>query len=150
VLWGDPGCGKTHLLAAAFNAMVDADRLGAASGRLPLYVVVPALLDYIREGVQAGDYSGRFASVALCPVLLLDDLGAEKRSEWSDEALFKLLDHRYRHGLRTAVATNLAPDELEPRISSRLQDRAVSWVYGMRGPDYRQSDIRAAGSGRAS
>jgi hypothetical protein len=41
---------------------------------------VPALLDHIREGVQAGDYSGRFAAVALCPVLLLDDLGAEKRA----------------------------------------------------------------------
>jgi hypothetical protein len=46
-----------------------------------------------------------------------------------------------------AEATNLSPDELEPRIASRLQDRAVSWVYGMRGPDYRRSDVRAAGSG---
>jgi hypothetical protein len=49
----------------------------------------------------------------------------------------------------TAVATNLAPDQLEPRIASWLQDRAVSWVYGMRGPDYRRSDVRAAGSGKA-
>jgi len=132
MLWGIPGNGKTHLLAAAFNALL-------AAGKVPCYTVVPLLLDHIRAGYDSGDYGERFQVVMQAPILLLDDLGAQKRSDWSDEALFKLLDYRYRYELPTAVGSNLPPDELEERIASRLQDGALSVVVRMRGPDHRKS-----------
>lgn len=137
VLWGGPGTGKTHLLAAAWNAL-------AQDGFRALYVVVPSLLDFVRRGYEAGGASGsaeasaRFEAVASAPVLLLDDLGAERRTEWSEETLFKLLDHRYRHELPTATGTNLVLDDLEPRIASRLQDRRLARVVAMGGPDMRR------------
>lgn len=131
MLWGETGNGKTHLLAAAFNALL-------AAGKIPVYTVVPLLLDHVREGYDTGDYGERFKTVLHAPILLLDDLGAEKRTDWSDEALFKLLDYRYRHELPTAVGSNVAPDDLEERISSRLQDGALSVVVRMRGPDHRR------------
>jgi DNA replication protein DnaC len=138
VLWGMTGTGKTHLLAAAFNALL-------AAGKVPCYCVVPLLLDHVREGYDAGDYGERFRTVLDAPILLLDDLGAEKRTDWTDEALFKLLDYRYRHELPTAIGSNLPPDDLEERISSRLQDGALSVVVRMRGPDHRRTRKRAAG-----
>lgn len=141
LLYGGMGTGKTHLLAAAFNVL-----LGA--GCYPLYTVVPALLDHIREGLDEPDsreYGARFRAVRSTEILLLDDLGAERSSDWSDELLFKLLDHRYREGLPTLVATNLIPGDLEPRIASRLQDRRLSTVLLMRGPDFRLTDDLADG-----
>lgn len=136
LLYGATGNGKTHLLAAAFNAML-------AGGRYPLYTLVPALLDHIRDGLDesaaGGEYSARFRAVREAPVLILDDLGAEGRTRWTEEMLFKLLDHRYRQQLPTAVASNLLPDDLEPRIGSRLQDEALAAVVMMQGPDYRRS-----------
>lgn len=138
-LYGSPGTGKTHLLASAFNLLM-------AAGRYPLYTLVPALLDHVRQGLDApnkGEYAARFKAIKEAPILLLDDLGAEQRSDWSDEALFKLLDYRYREELPTAVASNLLPAGLEPRIASRLQDRALSAAVLMAGPDYRQTGGRS-------
>jgi len=143
-LYGGPGSGKTHLLAAAFNALMAGEN---GSGHYPLYTVYPALVHYIREGLDEPDsreYGARFRAVREAPILILDDLGAEKRSEWTDELLFKLLDYRYRQALPTAVASNLIPGDLEPRIASRLQDRGLSTVILMAGPDYRLSGQRAS------
>ncbi|HZC07954.1 MAG TPA: ATP-binding protein [Ktedonobacterales bacterium] len=137
-LYGGPGSGKTHLLAAAFNALM-------AQGRCPLYTLVPDLLDHVRDGLNAsdkGEYSARFDAIREAPILILDDLGAEKESDWSHETLFKLIDHRYRQELPTAIASNLLPEDLEPRIASRLQDVALSAALLMTGPDYRLRERR--------
>jgi DNA replication protein DnaC len=144
LLYGGMGSGKTHLLAAAFNALM-------AEGRYPLYTLVPALLDHVRDGLddaKPGEYGARFRAVRETPILILDDLGAEKRSEWSDELLFKLLDYRYRQELPTAVASNLIPADLEERIASRLQDRALAVALLMSGPDYRLQPGQARSVGR--
>lgn len=137
LLYGGYGTGKTRLLAAAFNALL-------AAGRYPLYIVVPPFLDYVRDGLNAekngrdtGAYSARSRAVREAPLLILDDLGAEKRSDWTDEALFKLLDYRYRAALPTAVATNVLLGDLEGRIASRLRDHARAVAIPMSGPDYR-------------
>ncbi|HKT40018.1 MAG TPA: ATP-binding protein [Ktedonobacterales bacterium] len=145
MLYGSTGTGKTHLLAAAFNLLM-------ASGHYPLYTLVPALLDYVRQGLNAsdggGEYAARFQAVQQAPILILDDLGAEMRTPWTDETLFKLLDYRYRRGLPTAVASNLIPAHLEPRIASRLQDRALAVALLMSGPDYRLAPPLAGGNQR--
>jgi hypothetical protein len=144
-LYGSCGTGKTHLLASAFNRLM-------ATGHYPLYTLVPALLDHVKEGLDANDkseYAARFKAIKEAPILILDDLGAEKRTDWSDELLFKLLDYRYREELPTAVASNLLPSGLESRIASRLQDRALSVALLIVGPDYRLSGAqRARGSGK--
>ena len=144
-LYGSPGTGKTHLLASAFNLLLE-------RGRYPLYTLVPALLDHVRDGLDAqdlgrkGEYAARFKAIKEAPILILDDLGAEKRTDWSEEALFKLLDYRYREQLPTAVASNVLPSgpvSLEPRIASRLQDRALAVALLMSGPDYRLSGAQS-------
>lgn len=139
-LYGLTGTGKTRLLAAAFNALM-------SNGCYPLYTLVPSLLDYVRQGLdvpRGGEYAARFRAVQRAPILILDDLGAEARTAWGEETLFKLLDHRYREALPTAVASNPLPKDLEPRIASRLQDRVFSTALLMAGPDYRLSGGRKA------
>jgi DNA replication protein DnaC len=72
-----------------------------------------------------------------CPVLLLDDLGSEKRSPWTDEQMYRLLNHRYNEGLPTVVASNVLLEELEPRIASRMQDSSLAQVVLLAGEDQR-------------
>lgn len=141
VLWGAMDTGKTHLLSAAFNVLL-------RGGKHPVYSVVPLLLDHVRAGIAEGEYGERFEAVMRSPVLVLDDLGAEKRTEWADEALFKLLDWRYRHRLPTAIASNFHPDELEGRIGSRLQDTRLCTVVELVGPDQRKYGSSDGGATR--
>jgi DNA replication protein DnaC len=136
VLWGGPGRGKTHLLAAAANQLLDL-------GQRPLYVIVPDLLDHLREGIESGVGHQRFEDARSVDFLLLDDLGAEQSTPWAEEKLFQLINHRYVNGLPLAVGMNVSPDEIKARVASRLSDRALSRLVMMRGPDYRQSDARA-------
>lgn len=71
------------------------------------------------------------------PVLILDDLGAERLTEWGEEQLFLLLDYRYRHQSPTVVITNEPLETLPARIYSRLGDRALSTVVYNPAPDFR-------------
>jgi DNA replication protein DnaC len=149
VLVGGVGSGKTHLLAACANVLL-------AGGRHhPLYVVVPDFLDYLRAAYDDGesdsdssgyraDISERMRQAIQADVLLLDDLGAEKRTVWTDERLYMVLNARYNAGAPTVVATNLPPDAetgaVEERIASRLRDRALSRVLVLVSEDFRLRD----------
>jgi DNA replication protein DnaC len=70
-------------------------------------------------------------------VLLLDDLGAEKETEWTQEQLYRVINHRYNEGLPTLIAGNVPLDEIEPRIASRIRDTRIGQVIVLTGPDYR-------------
>jgi DNA replication protein DnaC len=141
VLLGNRGTGKTHLLAAVANALM-------ARGESALYVVVPDFLDYLRAGYDSDKLSEsaarRMEDARNAPVLLLDDLGVEKRSPWTDEQLYRLFNHRYNEGLPTVIASNVPLGVLEPRIASRLQDASLARLVMLAGEDQ-----RVAGAGSA-
>jgi DNA replication protein DnaC len=143
LLLGNRGVGKTHLLAALANELM-------ARGETPLYVVVPDFLEYLREGYDSEKLdekaSRRMEDARQCPVLLLDDLGSEKRSPWTDEQLYRLLNHRYNEGLPTVVASNVLLDELEPRIASRMRDSSLSREVVLSGEDQRVVQRVAGGA----
>lgn len=106
VLVGDNSTGKTHAAFAIGNQ-------AAASGRRPWWVVawnVADLNDKLRPGgpVRVYEYAER------CDLLILDDLGAEKISDWTLQELYRLLDARVRNarlGRKTIITTNLPYDE---------------------------------------
>lgn len=66
------------------------------------------------------------------PLLILDDLGMERNSEFALEQVFYVIDSRYRRGLPMIVTTNLTLDELKhpadlahARIYDRVLERCV-------------------------
>jgi len=130
VLSGAPGCGKSHLLVAAAVELL-------ARGRRPLYAIAPELLRYVRSGIASGQMDTRIDQARDADVLLLDDLGAEKNTEWSDELFYRVLNERYRLKRPTVIASNLLPTEMPMRLASRMRDVALSRVVVMRGADYR-------------
>jgi DNA replication protein DnaC len=141
VLWGERGNGKSHLCAAVANHLI-------ASGVAALSITMPDLLAALRQAMELQantdqeSYSGRMRTFKTAPVLILDDLGAEGRSDWSDGVLFEILDHRYRNRLPTMIVTNCALDAFDPRIASRMQDTMLSTVIENHALDFRKRPVQ--------
>ena len=129
VLLGVTGCGKTHLAAA-----IAGQRL--AAGDRVAFVNVPDFLDALRPGREE-DAVELLRRVREVPVLILDDLGAQKSTPWAEEKLYQLLNHRHLARLHTVVTTNQGLGEMEPRIASRLADSDVSRLQEITAPDFR-------------
>ncbi len=133
VLMGVNGCGKTHLAAAIAN-----ERLKAS--KPVLFVVVPDFLDHLRSTFSPESkvsYDQLFESVKTAPLLILDDFGEQSATPWAQEKLYQVINYRYNARLTTVFTTCCSLDEIEPRISSRLQDPRLSLLRNIIAPDYR-------------
>lgn len=92
------------------------------------------------ENMRHSDESRQiFDSAKNCELLVLDELGAEKRSEWTDERLSLLVDHRWQWELPTIVGTNKNEDELYEYLPNRVYSRLMHGVVPLvvSGTDYR-------------
>lgn len=137
VLSGASGCGKTHIAAAVVNRILE-------RGAPALFVVVPDLLDHLRSAYQPGAemrYDDLFERVRNAPVLVLDDLGTQAPTPWAQEKLFQLINHRFNARLPTVVTTNLAPEQIDERLRTRLTDTNIARVYVLE--SRRPSELRA-------
>ena len=143
-LCGTLGLGKTHIAVAIGWEWLE-------QGRVCRYAQVGRLLERLRRtydftSEQAFELrEPRFETVFgwYCdtPLLILDDLGTEKLTDWAAEKLDTLVDHRYIRGLPLVVSTNLLLSELPPRIADRLQDRRLGRVVTLSGPSYRTAEV---------
>lgn len=107
-LTGNFGCGKTYLVAAAFNEL-------AKKGKKVAVVYYPEFLRGLKENFD--DFSYNFNRVKKADLLLLDDIGAETVTNWNrDEILGTILQHRMQEGLPTFFTSNLTIKELEEHL----------------------------------
>jgi DNA replication protein DnaC len=137
VLKGGYGCGKTHLAAAVANQRLQ-------MGHPVLFVNVPDLLDHLRGAYAPGSptsYDERFEQIRNSSLLILDDLGTQSNTEWAQEKLYQIFNHRYTARLPTVVTTNEELESIEIRIRSRLADSAVSQILTLRAPDFRRAGV---------
>ena len=59
------------------------------------------------------------------PLLILDDIGAEKASEWTQEQLYRIVNFRYEHMLPTVITTNCDGAQLEMALGRRIVSRLI-------------------------
>ena len=112
LVWGAPGNGKSHLAAAVCHKLKE-------RGKIPVFQTMTELLERIRSTFrQQSKESEREIMAALqdCDLLVLDDLGAEKVSDWTLDVLFRIIDGRYRAKKPTLFTTNFSPTELLHRF----------------------------------
>lgn len=132
LLQGRYGSGKTHLAAAIANFAVS---LGVPT----LFITVPDMLDSLRYTFGDSDmtFEQHFEEIRQVPLLVLDDFGTQNATLWAQEKLFQILNYRYIKRLPLVVTTNLALNEIEARIRSRLQDPELVTRVTIMAPDYR-------------
>ena len=122
VLVGRNGCGKSHLLEAIARVELELTNYST----LVRYEYVPTLLDDLRAAYDEDaevKFEEKWGTYRRANLLLLDDIGTEKYSEWAREKLTTLVDERYRYGKRLVVATNLGFDEMATHLGYRIADR---------------------------
>lgn len=135
VFKGGYGCGKTHLAAAIANQRL-------AMGHSVIFVSVPDLLDHLRSTYAPGaptSYDERFEQVRSAPLLVLDDLGAQSNTDWAQEKLYQIFNHRYNTRLPTIITTNQELESIEIRIQSRMVDPGLVRIVHITAPDFRRS-----------
>ena len=110
-LIGTPGVGKTHLAVAAIKHQIYKNGLSKVR-----FLNVPIFLDRIRasfkfqesEAQELFEYCCKHASV-----VVLDDFGKEKATDWATERLYVLVESRYQRLLPTIMTSNRTLDELD-------------------------------------
>jgi DNA replication protein DnaC len=134
LLIGPTGVGKTH---QAYGAL----RHIAAAGVRSQWRATPAADLYAllrpRHGVDSETEFRKWASARL---LLVDDIGAAKPSEWIEEVNYRLVNHRYENELPTLFTSNLTPKELADRLGERVFSRLVEMCQriALKGEDRRR------------
>lgn len=145
-LTGPVGTGKTYQAAALVRATfrifdppnLDAYyTLGTMRSRPVVWANVPKLLEDIRRSFDAPDTAPDGLDTA--PLVVLDDIGAEKPSEWVEERLYCVVNERYEADLPVIVTSNLTPSQLGDRVGARLTSRLreMCEMHGLGGRDRR-------------
>ncbi|HRY44389.1 MAG TPA: ATP-binding protein [Thermoanaerobaculia bacterium] len=119
LITGPVGVGKTHLAVAILNELVD------TKGASALFCDFSDLLDRIQASFGKGNDESQDDIVAPyrdADLLVLDELGARRPSDWVREILYGLLNTRYNRRRLTILTTNFA-DEPDARGGETLEVR---------------------------
>lgn len=127
-LWihGDVGVGKTVKAASIVKGWVDSGGWARMVSAVSLFTELRDSMGSSSEGYVMGRYTNT-------PLLVLDDLGQERPSEWALSRLFEIIDARYGKRLPIIVTTNYAPAALAERLEENggVADAIVSRLIEM-------------------
>ena len=120
VFYGDVGTGKTFAAACIANALID-------KGIPVLMTSFPRIANTV-QGLNT-DRQAYYDSFQSYPLLILDDLAAERKTEYMQEIVYNVINNRCESKLPMIVTSNLTAtdlknptDEINKRIFSRLLD----------------------------
>ncbi|KIF75234.1 ATP-binding protein [Streptomyces sp. 150FB] len=114
---GPTGTGKTHHAYGAIRGLL------GEGVRLRWEATTLADLYAAQRPQHGTDPEQQLWRLARSPLLLLDDLGAAKQSQWTEELTYRLVNHRYNQLLPTLVTTNLPVAELRDAVGDRVASR---------------------------
>jgi DNA replication protein DnaC len=143
LLMGPCGVGKTHLAAAILRGLVE-------RGVPCLFYEFGALLKQVQESYSAPAQTSEMRVLAPAleaEVLVLDELGASKPTDWVRETMLQIIGARYNEKKMTIFTTNYtdvrrnpADETLEDRVGVRLRSRLYEMCKSVivEGEDYRR------------
>ncbi|MEE3480687.1 MAG: ATP-binding protein [Lachnospiraceae bacterium] len=136
LLFGNVGSGKTYMAAAIANALLEQESK-----------VLMRNFAWI-SNISAFEAEEKLNELSSFDLLILDDLGAERKSEFALQNVFNVIDRWWSTGKPMIVTTNLTPKQME-----KGQDQAMERIYdrifgrcipvSVAGPSQRQSPRQA-------
>ncbi|MBV9405761.1 MAG: ATP-binding protein [Acidobacteriaceae bacterium] len=136
LLIGPTGTGKTHLAVAALRELI-------VRGHEGIFFDYQNLLERIRSSYNEtlGASSREAYNTALeAEILLLDDLGAHRVTEWVKDTVTSIITYRCNHRKPLIATTNLSDEEMHQAISERAYSRLFEMCLVVKipgAPDYR-------------
>ena len=136
LIYGDTGNGKTHAAACIANALIDE--------------CVPVMMTSFPRILSGGfDKSSTIAEMNRYPLVVIDDLGAERQSDYSLEIMYLIIDERYKAKKPLIITTNLSfnrwneifGDEV---LTAAMVDRITckAYVMNITGQSYRIKETK--------
>lgn len=136
ILWGNTGTGKSFAAACIANHLL--------IRRVP--VIMTSLVE-ILKAIQAGreNETEILARFNYAKLVIFDDLGAERGTDYALEKIYNIIDSRYRKKLPMILTTNLTLDEMKGELDiryRRIYDRIFEVCYPMQftGPSWRKRE----------
>lgn len=120
-LIGQVGNGKTHMMAAVANYLIN-------KGVSVLFVYTPELIEELRQAQFTSDeeLNNRINLVKNTEVVIFDDIAREKITEFARVQYDRIINHRYINGLPTLITSNLGFEGLEEKIGLAATDRLMA------------------------
>ena len=138
LFFGDVGTGKTFYSACIVNALIDKGYPCMITNFARLVNTISGMYDGKQQYI---DGLNKF------DLLVIDDLAAERDTEYMNEIVYNIIDSRYRAGLPTIITTNLSADEIKnpadiskQRTYSRLLEMCVP--VEVKGKDRRREKLK--------
>lgn len=122
LLHGTVGTGKTYFAACIANRLIDSGYDVLMTNFARLTNQVQSASDKQKVIDDLNDYA----------LIVVDDLGAERTSEYMQEMVFNIIDSRYRAGLPIIITTNLPMEEIkkpQDRNRARIYDRILQRCF---------------------
>ncbi len=130
-LLGPPHMGKTHLAVCVLKTVYRNKRIRG------LFFDTKDMLFKLKSVMEDnGKYTRLMNLLLKIPLLVLDDLGSERLSDWQREMITHIISYRYNHMKSTIITTNYALRKLDEKevaktIEDRLSEAVVSKIYQM-------------------
>ena len=134
LFWGNVGTGKTFLAGCIANALLEQ--------KIPVLMTsFPKILNAL-GGLYSSERNEYLASLNHYTLLVIDDMGIERESQYTAETIYTVIDERYKSGKPFIITTNIQLDALKnpqdvehARIYDRIMERCMPVFFG--GKNYR-------------
>lgn len=122
---GDVGAGKTHAASAIVNQLL------VGGLRSVTFATLIPMIDALRLAQFDDVKMARTRKeIEACEILVLDDLGSEKWTEWVEGLLYRIVSTRCGRSLPILVTANVTPETLRERVGLRIVDRLLGLCEG--------------------
>ncbi len=123
LFYGRAGSGKTHLACAITRYIIEQKRIQVKFTRIvDLLAEIRKTFDE-NEQYRTENESELIHRYTSVPLLVIDDLGAEKTTDWVRQILYQIIDERWLEQKPLIITSNLNLDEIEARFEERIASR---------------------------
>lgn len=119
--WGNVGAGKTHAAIVLANELMEREMVEV------LFLNMPDAITRVKNTFDTdvkNEDAKLFERMKEMELLVLDDMGVEKYSDWMADQLYQIIDHRWKNRKPMIITSNLSLEDLaksyKPQIASRI------------------------------